>query len=104
MINLGITFKSTVNLFINFGQSKLTVTANFSSFGVSMYGSSPSQPDTLQKQLEVWPIPVGNILSSNMALTTVLLPLLVRPKKHTYHKNERLMQKNQSAFCKLYKN
>lgn len=39
-------------------------------------------PSTLRKQLVVWPIPLGSTRSLNMALTTVLLPLLVlKPDK-----------------------
>jgi hypothetical protein len=43
-----------------------------------------SLPSTWRKQLVVCPIPLGNILSLNMALMTVDFPLLVLPKKATF--------------------
>lgn len=44
---------------------------------VTRYASPVSEPSTCRKQFVVWPMPLGRILSRNMALITVLLPLLV---------------------------
>ena len=52
--------------------------------GINTYPSVSSTPTTEQKQFVVCPIPVGNTLSLSNELTTVLFPLLVRPKNTTY--------------------
>ncbi|CAH0702054.1 unnamed protein product [Spodoptera exigua] len=60
-------------------------TLSFSSEpSVRKNASSLSEPSTCRKQLVVCPIPLGSILSCNIALITVLFPLLVRPKKATF--------------------
>lgn len=63
----------------------LTVTLSFSSEpSFSMYPSCPSTPSTWQKQLVVCPMPLGRILSRNIALMTELFPFDVRPKNATF--------------------
>ena len=50
---------------------------------VVRYASPVGEPSTCRKQLVVWPMPVGRILSPRRELIAVDLPLLVLPKKAT---------------------
>ena len=49
---------------------------------VSRKASLLSEPSTWMKQCVVWPMPLGRILSRNIALITVLLPFEVLEKKN----------------------
>lgn len=65
--------------------NELTFMLNFSSDpSFTTYASCPSTPSTWQKQFVVCPIPLGRILSFNMAFITELLPFDVRPKNATF--------------------